>query len=385
MPIYGFDETKSKFPVLDKSTYDPAGKAGQIVIVPDIKPIILSDDITANPAIPAFYVMTADSKTITLGTNVTAGVMATIYAKNAVNLTFDANGGTVTDKLAAGEIRRLMFTGTYWDIEDDKDHNIPRIEPKDITAYFTDGSLWKRIHGTDGYKKFQDIYVGDYFDMGTTVRASGSTTNLGTSWITVAGINTMMKRGYNSAAITTDYVNYDHLVMIAGKGKTALCFGDGQMYASIPFTGGYNGSKMKTTILTNIDSQLNAIFSTHLKSTWELLSNANNLTAWAKYGSAAGASTSWTWTQVKSVLLSEIEAYGSVSFGSTGFDIGSAMTQLPLFRHWPEALWVRDTQTSWWLKDVVTGAMFADVGWGGTADIYAATDVIGVRPRFLIS
>ena len=64
MPIYGFDETKSKFPVLDKSTYDPAGKAGQIVIVPDIKPTILSDDITANPSIPVFYVMTADSKTI---------------------------------------------------------------------------------------------------------------------------------------------------------------------------------------------------------------------------------------------------------------------------------------------------------------------------------
>ena len=173
--------------------------------------------------------------------------------------------------------------------------------------------------------------------------------------------------------------------VIAGKGKTALCFGDGQMYASTPFTGGYTSSKMKTTILTNIDSQLNAIFSTHLKSTWELLSSANNSTAWAKYGSAAGASTGWGWQQVKSVLLSEIEAYGSVSFGSTGFDIGSAMTQLPLFRHWPEALWDRDTQTSWWLKDVVTGSMFATVYWAGDSHANTATHVIGVRPRFLIS
>ena len=385
MPIYGFDETKSKFPVLDKSTYDPAGKAGQIVIVPDIKPIILSDDITANPAIPVFYVMTADSKTITLGTNVTAGVIATIYAKNAVNLTFDANGGTVTDKLAAGEIRRLMFTGTYWDIEDDKDHNIPRIEPKDITAYFTDGSLWKRIHGTDGYKKFQDIYVGDYFNMGTTVRASGSTTNLGTSWITVAGINTMMKRGYNSAAITTDYVNYDHLVMIAGKGKTALCFGDGQMYASTPFTGGYNGSKMKTTILTNIDSQLNAIFSTHLKSTWEWLSSANNSTSYGRLGGGSGASTAATWTQVKSLLMSEVEAFGSIVWSSSGYDTGTQNTQLPLFQQCPEALWDRDTQTTWWLKDVVSGSLFAYVYWGGISGYSAAATVLGVRPRFLIS
>ena len=34
---------------------------------------------------------------------------------------------------------------------------------KDITEYLTDGTLWKRVNGTDGYELFEDLYVGDYF------------------------------------------------------------------------------------------------------------------------------------------------------------------------------------------------------------------------------
>ena len=36
-------------------------------------------------------------------------------------------------------------------------HNIPRLVPKDITSYITDGTFWKRLAGTDGFALFEDI------------------------------------------------------------------------------------------------------------------------------------------------------------------------------------------------------------------------------------
>ena len=193
-----------------------------------------------------------------------------------------------------------------------------------------------------------------------------------------------MNRGYNSGDLN-DYVSYKHLVMIPGKGRKALCFGDGKMYDSTPFTGGYTGSKMNVTILANVNTQLSTIFGTHLKSTWELLATANDSTKYNRYGTASGASTNWAWTQVKAVLMSEAEAYGSIAVSSSIFDTGSAMTQLPIFQQCPEALWDRDTQTSWWLKDVASGSGFAYASWPGHASADSAAYVIGVRPRFVLS
>ena len=48
-------------------------------------------------------------------------------------------------------------------------HNIPRLVPKDITAYITDGTFWKRLAGTDGYALFEAIYGGDYFKMSRAI------------------------------------------------------------------------------------------------------------------------------------------------------------------------------------------------------------------------
>lgn len=37
---------------------------------------------------------------------------------------------------------------------------------KNITSYFTDGSLWNRINGTGGYTLFEDLFLGDYITIG---------------------------------------------------------------------------------------------------------------------------------------------------------------------------------------------------------------------------
>ena len=70
-------------------------------------------------------------------------------------------------------------------------HNIPRLVPKDITSYYTDGTLWNRIAGTGGYSLYEDLYVGDYFKMSRAISASNpnSTYQLtGSQWVTIASI-----------------------------------------------------------------------------------------------------------------------------------------------------------------------------------------------------
>jgi hypothetical protein len=114
MPIYGFDETKSKFPVLDKATYDPANKSGQIAVINDIKPVVLTNDATVNPLIPTLYVMNAASKTITLGTNVNVGIEVTVFAKIATTVSYIVNGVTVTEKIPIDNTVGYIFNGSNW-------------------------------------------------------------------------------------------------------------------------------------------------------------------------------------------------------------------------------------------------------------------------------
>ena len=346
-------------------------------------PTFISEDTTLAPTKQLNVIIDTASVTLTLGAGPYQGYELKVKAWQNCSIT---DGTYIKDTLTEGEGVTYIWNGTRWfnPAAVFCEHNKMRWEPKDITAYWQDGSLYKRLHGTDGYYPLEDLFAGDFFDMGTTVKASGSTTNQGTSWVTIAGINILMNRGYNSGDLN-DYVSYKHLVMIPGKGRKALCFGDGKMYDSTPFTGGYTGSKMNVTILANVNTQLSTIFGTHLKSTWELLATANDSTKYNRYGTASGASTNWAWTQVKAVLMSEAEAYGSIAVSSSIFDTGSAMTQLPIFQQCPEALWDRDTQTSWWLKDVASGSLFAHAGCYGNATHASATAVVGVRPRFVLS
>lgn len=60
---------------------------------------------------------------------------------------------------------KISFEELGYLLRNFSNHNIPRNVPKDITTYYTDGSLWSRIAGTDGYSLMEDIYVGDFFQM----------------------------------------------------------------------------------------------------------------------------------------------------------------------------------------------------------------------------
>ena len=274
-------------------------------------------------------------------------------------------------------------------------HNIPRLVPKDITAYITDGTFWKRLAGTDGYALFEDIYVGDYFKMSRAISAyerTGQYQTTGSQYVTIAGLDTMMNNGDQGNG-----VDYHHAVMVAGQGFGGTQhFGRSRMNATNTTEGGYKASEMNTLVLgevtstgstaadATINQQLYAEFGSHLKTTRELVSNAVNATGYNRFGSATGCASSWGWISAQAVLMSEVEVYGATVWSSSGYDTGNANVQLPLFAFSKQAQ--NNHSTYWWLKDIATAADFCRAHDGGFADAGSTSNAyVCVRPRFIIA
>ena len=274
-------------------------------------------------------------------------------------------------------------------------HNIPRLVPKDITAYITDGTFWKRLAGTDGYALFEDIYVGDYFKMSRAISAyerTGEYQITGSQYVTIAGLDTMMNNGDQG-----DGVTYHHAVMVAGQGFGGTQhFGRSRMNATNTTEGGYKASEMNTLVLgevastgstatdATINQQLYAEFGSHLKTTREQVTNAINATGYNRFGSATGCASDWEWISAQAILMSEIEVYGSIAWSSAGYDTGNANRQLPLFAFSKQAQ--NNRSAYWWLKDIASAAYFCRVSYNGGADSDGASNASTcVRPRFIIA
>lgn len=273
-------------------------------------------------------------------------------------------------------------------------HNIPRLVPKDITAYITDGTFWKRLAGTNGFALFEDIYVGDYFRMSRAISAyerTGQYQITGSQYVTIAGLDTMMNNGDQGSG-----VNYHHAVMVAGQGFGGTQhFGRSRMNATNTTEGGYKASEMNTLVLgdvvsagstaadATINQQLYAEFGAHLKTTRELVSNAINATGYNRFGSATGCASNWEWISAQAILMSEVEAYGSITWSSSGYDTGNANRQLPLFAFSKQA---QNNRTAyWWLKDIASAANFCYAAGNGNSGYYSASAAYYyVRPRFIL-
>lgn len=273
-------------------------------------------------------------------------------------------------------------------------HNIPRTTPKDITTYYNDGSLWKRLNGTDGYSLFEDIFVGDYIKMSRPISAKNPDSSLqitGSQYVTIIGIDSLSGNGDNIS------MQYHHLVMAPGKGFGGTQhFGRSRMNPTNTTEGGYVGSEMNKKVIgdvatagstedgATINQQLYAEFGSHLKTTRELLSNAINATGINRFGTANGCSNNWAWTSVQAVLMSEIELYGSIAWSSSGYDTGNANHQFELFTNSVSAI---NNRTAWyWLKDVASASDFCRCYSSGGAGRNGASDADScVRPRFVIA
>lgn len=268
-------------------------------------------------------------------------------------------------------------------------YNIPRVTPKDITSYWTDGTLWNRIAGSSGFKPYEDIHVGDYIDMGRTVTCPDSyNSTVGSQHVTVASCGGFYGNG-------EDGITYPHIIMVPGKGFVgAQHFGKHVMHASTPHPG-YVSSDMNQSVLgpvvtegsiatgATINQQLYYIFGSHLKTIRSHLVIAMSSSLYGRLGTPDGASSSLGWQSVQTRLMSEIEVYGSIAWSSSGYDTGDANHQFELFRFSKSA--VNNRSAYYWLKDAASSSYFCYCDNYGFSGRDNATNSNYVRPCFVLA
>lgn len=152
-------------------------------------------------------------------------------------------------------------------------------------------------------------------------------------------------------------------------------FYEGVMNDTNVTTGGYNGSKMKASGLTNALATVKADFGAdHILTHRMLLANAVT----------NGASSGWAWYDSQIDLMNEKMVYGSYAWGGgsqNGHDTGADKSQLALFQARPDLICNRQ---NWWIRDVRSAENFCHVSGAGDATSWAASVSLGVRPAFLI-
>ena len=200
---------------------------------------------------------------------------------------------------------------------------------------------------------FTDLYIGDYWVIG------------GVNW-RIAAFDYYLNCG------DTSFTKH-HAVIVPD-----TCLYSAQMNTTNVTTGAYKGSAMYTANLTQAKSTINSAFgSSHVLSHRIYLSNATS----------NGRASAGEWTDSTVDLMCEHMVYGSGIFSpvSDGSNVPNNYRvekgQLPLFALEPSRICNRDT---WWLRDVITAAYFADVSGAGHADFNAASVSYGVRPAFCI-
>lgn len=210
---------------------------------------------------------------------------------------------------------------------------------------------------------FDDLYIGDYW--------------------TIGGVN------YRIAAFDY-YLNSGdtnctthHVVIVPD-----TCLYNAQMHntssggyeggAANTTTGGYVGSDMYKSNLEQAKTTIKSAFSGHVLKHRIYLTNAV----------ANGRASGGAWCDSEVDLMCEQMVYGSGIFSpvSDGSNVPAnyrvEKSQLPLFQHEPSRICNRN---NWWLRDVITASIFANVSSNGLAAYYSASNSIGVRPAFCIS
>ena len=153
--------------------------------------------------------------------------------------------------------------------------------------------------------------------------------------------------------------------------------------------GGYVGSKMYTTTLPKLYNALAGTSGTpfygHIKGMTESLTNGIT----ASYAAAGGipgwtgAANGWSdYTDQKLTLMNEAEIYGYRNFGNASDNV-RCCAQLPMFRLKPETITVWGSQNTW-LRSVAAGTAFCFASANLHAYSNSASNVLAVRPRFVI-
>lgn len=200
---------------------------------------------------------------------------------------------------------------------------------------------------------FTDMYIGDYWEIGDVTYR-------------IAAFDYYLRTGDTE---TTTH----HVTIVPDAPMYTYKMNDTNVT-----TGGYVGSKLNTSGLTDAKTTINNAFgSTHILTHRQYLCNA------VSNGKPSGAS----WYDSSIELMTEQNVYGGRVFGSgnDGSTVPALHTldksQYPLFAFRPDLI----SNRNWfWLRDVVSAIYFADVSPDGLVDCSSASVSAGVRPAFSI-
>lgn len=226
--------------------------------------------------------------------------------------------------------------------------------------------------------RFNDLYIGDYWTIG------------GNDYV-------ICHFDYYYRCSDAD-VNYHHIIVMPRGNLKGLSFsgittsrgtespanGTAAWNSTDSTAGGYIGSRMRTVIMPACDTKVAAAFgSANVHALSELYPSSFA-------SSTDGRATGWAWTSTDRIcdLCNETMVYGhqvwgkGSAFDREGYEVGIDKWQLAIFRLDPCFANIR---ANWWLRSVYSATRAAAVDSNGTADNNNASNVFGVRPRFILS
>lgn len=198
---------------------------------------------------------------------------------------------------------------------------------------------------------FDDLFVGDYWTLGSTVYR-------------IAGLDLFLH--YGNIALETH-----HAVIVPDKPLYS-----GQMNEQNTATGAYYNSEMKQSGLDRALKKVKTDFGeAHIIKHKVLLPNTIS----------GNSPSEYAWYDSYIDLMTERQVYGSPAWGQAehdGYDANSQYSRFPLFSLAPE--FICACRAWWWLQDVKSALGFCYVTADGGAYYLGASGVGGVRPAFLI-
>lgn len=278
---------------------------------------------------------------------------------------------------------------------------------KNISSYLTDGTLWKRINGSDGYELFEDLYIGDYIvvngrsytivDFDYYIRTGSVDLNVHHLVMMPTG-NMNIPAGTVLYGIvpeeTLTFINTVNAGIDVSSQESATVFKWNATMAD-PNThttaGGYKYSRMRRVIMKAAETLvINDFGSSHVKPITVIYHNPASK-------SASGVANTWTWFNVddrsdplcKSIcdLPNETQVYGQQVWGrgsaytNMGYEVGIDKWQFSIFALQRNFANIR---SYWWLRSVLSASGAALVGNDGRASYNGSAYALGVRPRFLL-
>ena len=222
---------------------------------------------------------------------------------------------------------------------------------------------WITIRNGD----FDNMFIGDYWTINNV------------NW-RIAGFDYFLNKGpVGSSTVDHHVVIVPDSALLKGTGSALTQY----MQTSELTTGGYKGSGYFKG--TNLDASTN----TAKSDCASIISSAfgsNHILSHKEYITSeitGDVTSSASWEDCTVECMSEAMIFGLKVWGNSGFEVGSAMTQLPLFAFNDTAILFE--AEDYWLRSVASGTSFSTVIRRGYVD-YAGADSkwYGIRPYFAL-